>query len=113
VTGARAGPDSAEPVSAQPADVHEAHPTTQVRTPEVTNRLTRIKFNADYPVQKNAEVRFNVIHERWKTDDWTWMMFPATGPTPWAYGAATDGTTVISDPTQNSTFVGIRYVYKF
>lgn len=88
-------------------------PVTQVPTPDVTNRLTRIKFNADYPVQKTAEVRFNVIHERWKTDDWTWMMFPATGPTPWAYGATNDGTTVISDPTQNSTFVGIRYVYKF
>jgi MtrB/PioB family decaheme-associated outer membrane protein len=88
-------------------------PATQVRTPEVTNRLTRIKFNADYPVQKNAEVRFNVIHEKWKTNDWTWMMFPVTGPEPWPYGTATDGTTVISDSKQDSTFVGVRYVYKF
>jgi MtrB/PioB family decaheme-associated outer membrane protein len=89
-------------------------PATQVRTPEVTNRLTRIKFNADYPVQKTAEIRLSVIHEKWKTDDWTWMMFPASGPAPWPYGTdPADGTTVISDPSQNSTFVGIRYVYKF
>jgi len=88
-------------------------PATQVPTPDVNNRLTRIKFNADYPVQKNGEVRLSVIHEKWKTDDWTWMMFPPGGPTPWAYGTANDGTTVTSDPTQNSTFVGVRYVYKF
>jgi MtrB/PioB family decaheme-associated outer membrane protein len=85
----------------------------QIPTPDVNNRLTRIKFNADYPVQKTAEVRFSVIHERWKTDDWTWMMFPASGPAPWQYAAANDGTTVTSDPKYNSTFVGVRYVYKF
>ncbi|HXV09817.1 MAG TPA: MtrB/PioB family decaheme-associated outer membrane protein [Burkholderiales bacterium] len=88
-------------------------PATQVPTPDVNNRLTRIKLNADYPVQKTAEVRLSVIHEKWKTDDWTWMMFPASGPTPWAYGTANDGTTVTSDSNYNSTFVGVRYVYKF
>ena len=63
---------------------------------------------------RRQSTSFYVIHEKWKTDDWTWMMFPASGPAPWPYGTApVDGTTVISDPTQNSTFVGIRYVYKF
>lgn len=84
-----------------------------VPTPDINNRLLRLNLFAEYPIQKNSDLRFNVIYERWKTDDWTWMMFPATGPTPWAYGTATDGTTVTADPKQNSTFVGVRYIYKF
>lgn len=88
-------------------------PATQVPTPDITNTLLRFKLFAQYAVQKNAEVRVNLIHEKWSTDDWTWMMFPASGQTPWAYGATTDGTTVTANPQQNSTFVGIRYIYKF
>ncbi len=41
------------------------------------------------------------------------MMFPATGATAWAYGTTTDGTTVLASPKQNSTFVGVRFMYKF
>ena len=88
-------------------------PATQVPTPDITNKLLRIRLFAQYAVQKNADVRVNVIHERWSTDDWSWMMFPASGATPWAYGTTTDGTTVTQDPKQDSTFVGIRYIYKF
>jgi len=84
-----------------------------VPTPDITNKLLRIRLFAQYAVQKNADVRVNVIHERWSTDDWSWMMFPASGATPWAYGTTTDGTTVTQDPKQDSTFVGIRYIYKF
>ena len=86
---------------------------TVVPTPNITNKLLRFKLFAEYAVQKNADVRVNLIHERWSTDDWSWMMFPASGPTPWAYGTTTDGTTVTAVPKQNSTFVGIRYIYRF
>jgi MtrB/PioB family decaheme-associated outer membrane protein len=81
--------------------------------PDITNTLLRLKLYADYAVRKNADVRFNVIHERWSTDDWSWYMFPATGRTPWAMGTGTDGTTVLSNPKETSTFFGVRYVYKF
>ena len=86
---------------------------TQVPPPDITNTLLRFALFADYAVHKNGDVRINLIHERWSTDDWSWMMFPATGRTPWAYGTANDGTTVLSNPKQDSTFVGIRYIYKF
>ena len=86
---------------------------TVVPTPNITNKLLRFKLFAQYAVQKNADVRVNLIHERWSTDDWSWMMFPASGATPWAYGTTTDGTTVTANPKQNSTFAGIRYIYRF
>lgn len=88
-------------------------PATQVPTPDITNKLMRVKLFAQYAVQKNAELGVNVIRELWSTNDWSWMAFPASGPQPWAYGATTDGTTVTSNPSQNSTFVGVRYTYKF
>ena len=88
-------------------------PATQVPTPDITNTLLRIRLYAQYAVQKNADLRINLIHERWSTDDWSWMMFPASGATPWAYGTTTDGTTVSANAKQDSTFVGIRYIYRF
>lgn len=90
-----------------------ALPATQVPLPDITNKLVRLKLFADYAVQKNADIRVTLIHERYTTDDWTWFMFPATGRTPWVYGTATDGTSVLTNPKQDSTFVGIRYTYKF
>jgi len=92
-------------------------PATLAPPPDITNTLTRIKLFTEFPVQKNADLRLSLIHERWRTDDWTWYAFPASGPTPWAFGAAgaggTDGTTVLSDPKEYSTFVGMRYTYRF
>jgi MtrB/PioB family decaheme-associated outer membrane protein len=88
-------------------------PAGLVPTPDITNTLLRLKLYLDYAVQKNAELRFDVIYEKWSTDDWTWSMLPASGRTPFAYGAATDGTTVLANPKQNSTFVGARYKIKF
>ncbi|HEU0290051.1 MAG TPA: MtrB/PioB family outer membrane beta-barrel protein, partial [Burkholderiales bacterium] len=88
-------------------------PATQVPTPDITNTLQRFNLFAEVPVQKNADVRVNLIHEKWSTNDWSWTMFPASGPTPWAFGTTTDGTTVNANPKQNSTFVGVRYIYRF
>jgi MtrB/PioB family decaheme-associated outer membrane protein len=100
-----------------------ALPATMVPTPDITNKLLRLKLFAQYAVHKNGDLHFNLIHEKWSTDDWSWMMFPAGGPTPFAYcgssatclpaNTSTDGTTVISNPKQHSTFLGVRYRYRF
>ena len=90
-----------------------ALPAGLVPTPDITNTLLRFKLYLDYAVEKNADLRFDVIHEKWSTDDWTWSSLPASGRTPFAYGAATDGTTVLTNPKQNSTFVGVRYRFRF
>jgi MtrB/PioB family decaheme-associated outer membrane protein len=86
---------------------------TMVPPPDITNKLLRVKLFAAYAIQKNADIRVDLIHERWRTDDWSWSLFPATGRTPFTYGTATDGTTVTLNPKQNSTFAGIRYIYRF
>jgi len=83
-----------------------------VATPlaDIHNKLTRLKLFATYAIRKNAEVRLDLIHERWETDDWSWLFANGTAFT---YGTTTDGTTVTSNPKQTSNFVGIRYVYRF
>ena len=84
-----------------------------IPTPDITNTLLRIKLFAQYAVQKNADLRFDLIQENWSTGDWSWKLFPPGGATPFTYGTTTDGTTVLSNPQQNSTFVGVRYIYRF
>lgn len=78
--------------------------------PDIHNYMTTLRLFAEYALQKNADLRVDLVHERWRTDDWTWLM--ANGTT-WAYGSTTDGTTVIADPKQSATFLGVRYIYKF
>lgn len=83
--------------------------------PDIQNQLVRLKLFGTYAVQKNADVRVDLIHERWRTDDWTWTF--ANG-SPFVYGAdvpapALDGTRVNTVPRQISNFVGVRYIYRF
>jgi hypothetical protein len=96
-----------------------------VPLPDITSKMMRLKAFAEYPVQKNADVRFTLIREKWYTNDWTWNMFPPTGATPFAYGngnplatglpaaTASEGTTVIGNQHQNSTFASLRFIYRF
>jgi MtrB/PioB family decaheme-associated outer membrane protein len=84
-----------------------------VPTPNITNKLFRLKMFAQYAVSKTSDLRFNLIYEKWTTDDWSWM-FP--GGNAFVYGtggAPNDGTSVISDPRQDSVFLGVRYIYRF
>jgi MtrB/PioB family decaheme-associated outer membrane protein len=78
--------------------------------PDIENRLVRLKLFAGYALKKNSEVRVDYIHERWKTDDWSWMFANGTAFT---YGATTDGTQVTQSPKQTADFLGVRYIYRF
>lgn len=83
---------------------------TAVALPDIENKLTRLKLFAKYAMRKNADLRFDVIHERWETDDWSWSIADGS---PFVYGTTTDGTSVLLKPKQTATFVGVRYIYKF
>jgi predicted porin len=72
--------------------------------------VTRLKLFTEYALQKNADLRVDVIFENWESDDWQWVYSSGLA---WQYGTATDGTTVITDPKQNAIFLGARYTYKF
>lgn len=78
--------------------------------PDIKNELTRFKLFAAYGVQKNADIRVDYIHERWHTDDWSWLF--ANGTT-FTYGTTTDGTQVTQSPKQSADFLGVRYIYRF
>lgn len=83
---------------------------TGVVAPDITSKVTRLKLFANHSLRKNSELRFELIHDRWQTDDWQWTY---TNGLPWQYGTATDGTTVLTTPTQNATFAAVRYIHKF
>lgn len=84
---------------------------TGVVAPDITSRITRFKLFADYALDKTSNVRVDLIHEKWNSNDWQWTYQDGK---PWQFGAAgTDGTTVITTPKQNATFIGARYVFKF
>lgn len=78
--------------------------------PDITSKLTKLTIFSTFALNKQSDLRFDLIHERWETNDWTWTY--ADGTT-FAYSTGNDGTTVSADPKQNSTFVGLRYIYKF
>ena len=100
------------PETVTPVTIGTVYPASFVGPlPNITNKLTRLKLYAAYAVQKNADVRVDYIHERWRTDDWTW--FFADNATPFTYGTTTDGTTVIHDRKQDADFIGVRYIYRF
>jgi hypothetical protein len=84
--------------------------TALTQVPNITTELTRIKLFAEYALQKNADLRFDVVFENWKSNDWQWVYSSGLA---WQYGTVSDGTTVITDPKQNATFLGVRYIYKF
>lgn len=77
---------------------------------DINTKIVRFKFFSEHDLAKNSTVRLDLIHERWRTDDWTWSF---SNGSPFTYGTATDGTIVSAEPKQNATFFGARYIYKF
>jgi MtrB/PioB family decaheme-associated outer membrane protein len=82
--------------------------------PDITNKLARLGLYGEYALQKTSSVRVDLVREDWRTDDWTWQF--ANG-TPFVYGdgtaAAADGTFVLPNQKQSSTFAGVRYIVRF
>lgn len=82
--------------------------------PDITNKLARLGLFAEYALRKTSSVRFDLIHEDWRTDDWTWQFADGS---PFVYGtglaAAGDGTFVLPNQRQKSTFAGVRYIVRF
>lgn len=80
--------------------------------PDITSTLTRLAIFGEYALDKTSDIRVDLVHERWKSDDWTFMEWNAAGTSlvPFTY---MDGTTVTANHDQSSTFLGVRYIYKF
>jgi predicted porin len=78
----------------------------QLFIPDATFRDLRLKLYGSYALQKNADVRVEIVHDRTKLDEWTWGF----NGTPFLYS---DNTTVSLNPSQNVTFVSVVYIYRW
>jgi MtrB/PioB family decaheme-associated outer membrane protein len=74
--------------------------------PDVTYRTTSLKLYGKYALEKNADIRVDLVHQRAQFDEWTW----GYGGTPFTYS---DNTTVSMQQNQSVNFLGASYIYKF
>jgi len=74
--------------------------------PEVSYDEFRLRLFGKYALEKNADLRVDLVHMRARLDEWTW----GYGGTPFTYS---DNTTVSFDHKQHVTFLGATYIYKW
>lgn len=86
------------------------YPAGSSALPNIKNQITTLKLFGIYALDKRSDLRIDLIHERWKTNDWSWLIADGSAFT---YGTTTDGTQVLANPKQTSNFIGARYIYKF
>ncbi len=73
--------------------------------PDVGYRQLRLKLFGKYALEKNADLRIDLVHQRAKLDEWTW----GYNGTPFAYS---DNSSVSLKSNQSVSFVGVSYIYK-
>lgn len=74
--------------------------------PDINNIQTTLKLFASYAWDKDTDVRLDYVHDRRKTNDWTWN----GTSTPYVY---TDGTWLYQNPNETVNFVGVSVKYSF
>jgi MtrB/PioB family decaheme-associated outer membrane protein len=74
--------------------------------PDSTYRATLLKLYGKYALDKKSDVRIDLYQQWAKYDDFGW----GYNGVPFTYS---DNTTVTMQPTQNVTFIGARYIYRF
>ena len=70
--------------------------------PDINTRVTTLRLFTDYALARNSGVRAQWVHDRYRTDDWTWQN--------WTYS---DGTRITEEPRQKVNFLGVSYYYRF
>ena len=73
--------------------------------PDIVFRQTALKLYGKYALDKTSSVRVDLIHQRTSMNDWAW----GANGVPFVYS---DGTTVMQQPTQNVSFIGVTYSYQ-
>jgi hypothetical protein len=74
--------------------------------PDNSYRATILKLWGKYAIDKKSDIRLDLIQQWADYNDWTW----GHNGVPFTYS---DNSTVTIQPTQNVTFLGVRYIYKF
>lgn len=73
---------------------------------DIHTTITSVNLSAKYALQRNAGVRVMYTYSRYQTDDWTWAN--------WNYTPAVDGgTTVLQEPDQKVSLIGVAYYHSW
>jgi MtrB/PioB family decaheme-associated outer membrane protein len=80
--------------------------TGQLFIPDATFRDLRLKLTGTYALQKNSDIRMEIVHDRTKLEEWQW----GWNGVPFLYS---DNTTVNLKPEQNVTYVSLIYTYRW
>jgi MtrB/PioB family decaheme-associated outer membrane protein len=117
--------------SRYPQDLFDLATNAAIANPaplaDVENKAVTLKAFAEYALDKSSALRFDVTHERWQTNDWSWAMrdgspfvytgcnfSPSSGCTAATLATrATDGTVAVANQKQLSNYAGIRYNLRF
>ncbi len=73
--------------------------------PDVKYRMTTLKIFGKYALEKDADLRFDLVHQRARLDEWSW----GYNGVPFAFS---DNSTVSLQPNQKATYLGATYIYK-
>jgi len=74
--------------------------------PDSSYRATILKLWGKFAIDKKSDIRIDLIQQWANYNDWNW----GYNGVPFTYS---DNSTVSMQPTQNVTFIGARYIYKF
>ena len=74
--------------------------------PDNSYRATILKLWGKYALDKKSDIRLDLIQQWADYNDFTW----GYNGVPFTYS---DNSTVTMQPTQNVTFLGVRYIYRF
>ena len=73
--------------------------------PDVNYRSTGLKLFGKYAIEKNADVRLDLMYQSASFDQWTW------GSSAGVFSYS-DNSSVSLQPNQDVTFIGVSYIYK-
>jgi MtrB/PioB family decaheme-associated outer membrane protein len=74
--------------------------------PDVSYKSLSLKLFGKYALTTDADIQVDLIHQKVTFDEWTW----ANAGVPFAYS---DNSTASMQPSQNVTYLGVKYVYRF
>lgn len=85
-----------------------------VLPPDYYYKTTRLNLFAEHEHAKDASIRLDFVYSQIKTDDWTWN---GSGPgNQWVFlsnGGVADGSTVVHNPDEKVSFVGLSYRHRW
>lgn len=90
------------------SEYKQAGAASNSQIPDIRYDQTTLKFFGRYALNKDSNLRLDVIFDHRKTNDWTWNGTGSSGS--YVY---TDGSWVYQDPNQRIHVIGLTYNFAF